>query len=114
VPPIPPLSGTKLASMDCSPENKVSLRGVGRLHVTTPLQRRHTYFQGRNYRNTSLCLWSPLLNDFVPLLVSRYLLIACLPLVGNSSSCTSSEFTFVSSLKIEKRLKIDLAPIHPL
>jgi hypothetical protein len=27
--PIPPLSGNKLASVACSPENKVSLHGVG-------------------------------------------------------------------------------------
>ena len=28
VPPIPPLSGIELASVACSPEKKVSLRGV--------------------------------------------------------------------------------------
>jgi hypothetical protein len=41
-PPIPLLSGNELASVACSPENKVSLHGVGRLRVTTPLQHRRT------------------------------------------------------------------------
>jgi hypothetical protein len=39
-------------------------------------------------------------------------LLACLPLIGNSPSCTSSEFTSCQALNL-KRLKIDLAPIHP-
>jgi hypothetical protein len=42
VPPIPSLSGNELVCVACSPENKVSLRDVGRLGVTTPLQRRRT------------------------------------------------------------------------
>jgi hypothetical protein len=42
VPAIPPLSGIELASVACSRENKVSLCGVGRLRVTTPLQHRRT------------------------------------------------------------------------
>jgi hypothetical protein len=42
VPSIPPLSGNELASVACSPENKVSLSGIGGLCVTTPLQRRCT------------------------------------------------------------------------
>jgi hypothetical protein len=39
-------------------------------------------------------------------------LLACLSLVGNSSSCISSEFTLCQAIKL-RRLKIDLAPIHP-
>jgi hypothetical protein len=42
VPPIPPLSGNELASVACSPENKVSLCGIGGLCVATPLQHRRT------------------------------------------------------------------------
>jgi hypothetical protein len=78
-------------------------------HHTSPTK---TYFpsKGRNYGNTSLCLRSPLLGYFFPLLA--YLLTCLLSYLlachlGNSPSCTSSEFTLCQALKLKKVRPLD-------
>jgi hypothetical protein len=105
VPPIPPLSGNELAFVACSPENKVNLCGVGRLCVATPLQRRRTSPQKEGTTGIHPCVsglcFTALSYPYLYLVrVFHTCLLACH--VGNSPSCTSSEFYFVSSLKFEK------------
>jgi hypothetical protein len=117
VPPIPPLSGNELASVACSPENKVNLCGVGGLRVATPLQRRRTFPQKEGTTGIHPCVSDlrfsvtsyPYLH-LVCILLTR--LLACLPLLGNLPSCTSSKFTLCQVLKL-KKVKICVAPIHP-
>jgi hypothetical protein len=54
------------------------------------------------------------LRCFLPLtcILLASCLLACLSLIRNSSSCTSSEFTLCQALKL-KKIKIALDPIHP-
>jgi hypothetical protein len=116
VPPIPPLSGNELASVACSPENKVSLCGVGGLCVATPLQRRRTSPQKEGTTGIHPCVSGLRFSFFLTLTCILFAfsilvyLLACH--VGNSPSCTSSEFYFVSSHKL-KKVKFYVAPIHP-
>jgi hypothetical protein len=79
VPLVPSLSGNELASVACSPKNKVSLRGVVRLRVTTPLQCRHTSPQKEGTTGIHPCISG--LHSLVilfPYLYLAYLPIACL------------------------------------
>jgi hypothetical protein len=111
VPPIPPLSGNELAFMACSPENKVSLCGIGGLRVTTPLQRRRTFPQKEGTTGIHPCVFGlrflvtsyPYLHLVCILLTC---LLACLSLLGNSPSRTSSEFTLCQALKLKKIKKL--------
>jgi hypothetical protein len=115
VPPILPLSRNELASVACSLENKVSLCSVGRLRVITPLQRRRTSPQKERTTGIHPCVSVSTLRLFLSLtcILLATCLLACLPLIGNSLSCTSSEFTLCQAFKLKKIKKIDLAPIHP-
>jgi hypothetical protein len=90
--------------MACSQENKVSLRGVGRLRVphlsnidVLPLKRKEL----REY-----ILVSPVSAPRLLLSLTRLLayLLACH--LGNSPSCTSSEFILCQALKLKKVKKI--------
>jgi hypothetical protein len=104
VPPIPPLSGNDLASVACSLENKVSLSGIGRLCVTTSIQRRRTSPQKEGTTAIHPCV-SGLHSSVIsfPYLYLAYLPMTCLlVLIGNSPSCTSGEITFYQALKLKK------------
>jgi hypothetical protein len=116
VPTIPPLSGNELASVACSLENKASLCGVSGLCVATPLQRRCTSPQKEGTTGIHTCVFGLRFSvtsysylHLVSILLTR--LHACFSLLGNSPSCTSSEFTLCQALKL-KRVKICVVPIH--
>jgi hypothetical protein len=106
VPPISPLSGNELASVACSPENKVSLCGVGGLRVATPLQRRRTSPQKEGTTGIHPCVSGLRFTvTSYPYLYLACVLLTCFLLachLGNSPSCTSSEFISCQALKFEK------------
>jgi hypothetical protein len=84
----------------------MSLCGVGGLRIVTPLQRRRTFPQKKGTTGIYPCvsgLHSSVIFSFICILLVTYLL-ARLTLVGNSFSCTSSEFTLSQAIKFKKKL----------
>jgi hypothetical protein len=93
VPPIPPLSGNKLASVALVDSVSPYLSNVDVLL----LKRKEL----REYILVSLVSTPRLFHSLICIL-HIYLFLVCLSLVGNSPSCTSSESTLCQALKLKK------------
>jgi hypothetical protein len=93
VPPIPPLSGNKLASMALVDSVSLYLSNVDVLL----LKRKEL----QEYILVSPVSTPRLFHSLICIL-HIYLLLVCLSLVGNSPSCTSSESTLCQALKLKK------------
>jgi hypothetical protein len=83
-------------------------------HVTTPLQRRRTSLKRKELREYILVSLVSTLRLVLSLtcILLVTCLFSCLPLIGNSPSCTSSEFTLCQALKF-KKIKNSLSAYSP-